>query len=378
MIYLDNAATSFYKPQAVKDAVNHALGTLTANPGRSSHTPSIEIATKIYETRVKVRDFFHADSEERVVFTPNCTTALNYAIFGSVVDGGHVITTVYEHNSVLRPLFALARQRRITLTLLYPDQHGKIDPHDVERNIRKNTYLVIVNHISNVVGAQQDIASIGEICHKHGVLFMVDGAQSAGHTRIDMHRDHIDILCFAGHKGLYAITGSGGLVCQNNVSLTPIILGGTGTFSSDVTQPRTFPEGYESGTVPSIPIVSLNAGLDYVMANFDNILAKEHILSQYLIKKLSDLPISRYFYDDSVGVVSFNIGDIGSSTVGDMLNEDYGICVRTGLHCAPKIHQYLGTLEQGTVRVSVSADNTLADIDALHDAIFEISQKFGL
>lgn len=379
MIYLDNAATSFEKPNIVKQAVNEALEKYTANPGRSAHNLSIDVAIKVFEARERVKQFFNAESEERVVFTPNCTTALNYAIFGSIKEGGHVITTAFEHNSVLRPLFELQRQRKIDLTILYPDKDGYFLPESFEKSIKKNTYMIIVNHISNVTGTMQKIGEIGAICKKYNLLYIVDAAQSAGHKKIDMQADNIDILCFAGHKGTFGICGSGAMVCSNKVILKPHMFGGTGAFSAEVLPQVTFPESFECGTVSTIPIISLSEGINYVANNFGAIQQKLDTLTDYLIEKIENLPIQKLYYKNNChGVLSFNFENIDSGYVGDILNEKYDICVRTGLHCAPLVHQYFDTIEQGAVRVSIGYFNSKEDIDALYDALTDIYKSSAI
>lgn len=377
MIYLDNAATSFDKPDSVKLAVKDALEKYTANPGRSSHNLSIDVAMKVFEARQRLKKFFNAESEERVVFTPNCTTALNYAILGSLKEGGHIITTAFEHNSVLRPLFELQKQGKIELTILYPDKNGYFSVNSFEKAIKKNTYMIVVNHISNVTGAMQDIHNIGLLCKKYGITYVIDAAQSAGHTKIDMQKDFVDILCFAGHKGTYGICGSGAMVCSNNVELTPIMYGGTGAFSAEVLPPISFPESFECGTLSTIPIISLSEGINFVSKNFEAIEQKLEDLTKYTVEKFENLPIQKLYYKNNChGVLSFNFGNIDSGIIGDLLNEKYNICVRTGLHCAPLVHQYFDTTNQGAVRVSLGFFNSKQDIDAVCNALLDINKKY--
>ncbi len=372
MIYLDNAATSFYKPESVRRALVRAINSLTANPGRSSHSLSLKVAENIYEIREKVKRFFHAN-EHSVIFTKNCTEALNLAILGTLKSGDHVITTAYEHNSVLRPLEYL---RNIGVEVSVLDCRLDCVLEELKKEVKDNTRLIITTSVSNVTGECVDLDSVGEYCREHNILYLVDGAQGAGHIDIDMENSHIDLLAFAGHKGLLSTTGVGGLIVRDGLKLTPIIYGGTGTDSENLTQPDTIPEGLEAGTIASIPIISLGAGLEFLEKNFEIIKNLEKILTKYLYFELKKLNfIELYSSNNSVNVISFNIKDYDSSIVADILNEEYHICVRAGLHCAPLVHKRLNTTKRGAVRVSIDFNNTKYEIDYLIHALKEIYFK---
>lgn len=362
MIYLDNAATTYYKPYSVKQAVNEAMNLYTANAGRGGHKLAQLSAEKIYEVREKVLKFFGVNNHT-CVFTSGCTSALNLAILGSVKQGGHVITTYLEHNSVLRPLEYLRSLGKIDYTVV-----ESVDIESFERQIRPNTYMVITTQASNVTGERIDIKGVNQLCKKYNLLHLVDTAQGGGH--IFDSSDCVDMIAFAGHKGLYGLGGVGGLIVKNNVELNPILFGGTGTMSESLIQPSTLPEGLEVGTLPNIPIISLGAGIDYVTKNKNYIINKEKILHKAITEMFDNLNfVTQYYAPNSIGVYSFNVGNLDSSFVSDYLNEKFGICTRSGLHCAPLVHKHFDTLQKGMVRVSLSADNTLDDIRTLEIAL---------
>lgn len=362
MIYFDNAATSLYKPAHVKRAVMDAMEKYTANPGRSGHIKSMEVAEKIYDTREAVKEFFNGSNHE-VIFTKNCTEALNLAISGLLKSGDHVIASCYEHNSVLRVLEHL-ESIGVEVSIISSDLYEFAD--NLEREIKENTKMVICTMVSNVTGEYSNSEKIGEICKLYKLIYLADGAQASGHMLVDLKKSNIDMFAFAGHKGLLSITGVGGLMVKNGIELNPLMFGGTGTDSENLIQPKAIPEGYESGTIPSIPIISLGAGIEYINKNFLKIIEKEEDLSKYLyysLKKLNFLTI--YSKCDTKNVVSFNMKNIDSSYLADVLNEKYSICVRAGLHCAPLIHKKLKTTKTGAVRVSIDFNNEYLEIDKL-------------
>lgn len=372
MIYLDNAATSFVKPEEVKNSVYEAIEKYTANPGRSGHKLSQDVGLKIFETRELVKKFFNSPNHE-VIFTKNCSEALNLAIFGLLKNGDHVIITCYEHNSVLRPLEQL-KNNGVEITVLFCEMEDVLQ--NIKNEVRKNTRLIITNFVSNVTGEICDVKSIGKFCKTNKILYLVDGAQAAGHITVDVENMNIDLFVFAGHKGLFSLTGVGGLVVKNGLKLKPILYGGTGTESGNLSQPITIPEGYEVGTIPTIPIISLNAGLKFLMKNFPKIIKKEEKLSNLLyfsLKKLKFLKI--YSKNDSLNVFSFNVENLDCMTVSNILNEKFNICVRAGLHCAPLIHKKLGTENIGAVRVSLDCFNTEKEIKYLVFALKKIYDK---
>lgn len=370
MIYFDNAATSFYKPERVKAAVINAFNNFTANPGRSGHNLSIKTDNIIFETREKVKQFFNAGNYN-VIFTKNCTEALNLAIFGTLNAGDHVITTCYEHNSVLRPLEKL-KENGVEVTTLFCDV--AILPTEIEKEIKQNTKLIITTACSNVTGECPNLKEIGNIAKQHKIIYLVDGAQSSGHMDINLQLLNVDMYAFSGHKGLLSITGVGGLLIKNGLNLKPITFGGTGTESENLVQPTGMPEGFEAGTIPTIPIISLNAGIEFLTKNFKKIIKIEQNLTKYLYFKLKKLNfIKIYSKESSKNVICFNIKSLDSSFVANILNEQFNICVRSGLHCAPLIHKWLGTLNTGAVRVSLDFFNTFDEIDKLINALIKIN-----
>ena len=369
MIYLDNASTTNKKPFCVKRALKKALShKYCANPGRSSHKLSINAGNVVFETRVLLNDFFGGYGEQNVIFTSGCTEALNLAILGTIKKGGNVVYTSNEHNSVARPLEHLKSKNIITTTLVKTNDDGKTNPSDIEKAITDKTYLVIVNHTSNVTGATSNVEAIGKICKKHNVIFLVDGAQSAGHKKIDMKKMNIDMLAVAGHKGLLSAQGVGALLLSNKIKLEPIKFGGTGTYSEKLLPPTTYPEGLEAGTSPTPAIFSLNAGIKYLNKNFEKINNKIQKLTKYLLGELYlrqniNKNIKIYTPKNALnGVVSFSIDGISISEIVNYFNE-HNICVRAGMHCAPLCHEKIGTIKNGgTVRVSISNFNHMWEI----------------
>ena len=359
MIYLDNASTTNHKPLCVKWAMlKSMLKKYCANPGRSSHQYSLNAGNMVYETREILNEFFGNDCVNNVIFTSGCTEALNLAIFGTIKKGGNVVYTSNEHNSVARPLESLKAKGIITTTLVETNNLGVVTPDMIEKTISSDTYLVIVNQTSNVTGATSDVCAIGKICKKHNVLFLVDGAQSAGHQKIDMVNDNISMLAVAGHKGLLAGQGIGALLFRNGVEVLPQKFGGTGTYSEQLLPPVTYPESLEAGTGATPLVFSLNAGVDYVKKHFYKINNKICLLTKYLLDRIKKLDGIVLFTqpNDYNGVVSFRVKNVSPSDVVEYFNEN-GICVRGGLHCAPLCHKKMGTLDGGTVRVSISSFN---------------------
>ncbi len=370
MIYLDNGASTFIKPKEVIKAVNDSLNFYSANPGRSGHKASISAAMEVENARIKLANFLGLEFSENVIFTHNCTEALNLAILGSAREGGHVICTENEHNSVLRPLEHLKSKGVIDYSIAYQRDKKGIKAEDIEPLIRPNTHLVICNHISNVNGDIADIAAIGALCKKHNLLFLVDGAQSLGHYDVNMARDGISMLAVAGHKGFYAPQSIGALLISDNVTLEPIHFGGTGTNSLELIQPPHCPERFESGTISTPLIMGLSAGVSFVKEHFKEIQNRLDDLTTVLNYELSSLPITVYTHrENSHGVLAFNVGDIPSNDIASYLDEKWNICVRGGYQCAPIKHKALGTIGQGVVRVSISYFNSMSDISRLILAI---------
>ncbi|MBQ8908963.1 MAG: aminotransferase class V-fold PLP-dependent enzyme [Clostridia bacterium] len=376
MIYLDNSASTYVKPKEVVKAVNDALLYFSANPGRSGHQASVKTAFKIEEARERVACHFNVESGQNIIWTQNCSHALNLAILGSAKRGGHVIATENEHNSVLRPLEHLKKQGIIDYDIATQHDTKGITLDDIKKHVKSNTYMIICNHISNVNGAKAEIKEIGQFCKQNGYIFLVDGAQSCGHLKIDMQENNIDYLSVAGHKGFYAPQSIGCLVMNNSYRPEPIVFGGTGTNSLELFQPDVYPERLESGTISTPLILGLSAGIDFVEKHFQEINGKIDDLSTYLIYELNKLDVSLYTHPDNpYGVVAFNINGMDSSEVSNILNTKYGICVRGGYHCAPLKHKALGTLSQGAVRVSLSYFNSFSEIQKLLFAIKHIAKQ---
>lgn len=367
MIYFDNSATSRFKPNSMLKAMLREAQN-SSNGGRSGHRDAVKTAMKISDVRTFLCDTVNANE---VIFTKNCTEALNIVIFGTVKKGGHVITTVNEHNSVLRPLYKLKKDGLIDLTVVNPDKNLKINPLHVERLIRPETYMVAVNAVSNVTGAESDIGAIGEICKRKGIIFLVDGAQALPHIPVDMKKQNISFLACAGHKGLHGPQGTGFLAMNSMCEVTPLLYGGTGTNSDSVYQPKLFPESLEAGTLNSCGIIALGEAAKWTYKNLDRIkriTAKLNEIILYGLKNMNNVEV--YTPDGATsGVISFNVKGLNSGEVGDILNEKYNIAVRTGLHCAPLIHNHLGTMERGAVRISIGYNNTVSDAEKLLNAI---------
>ena len=373
MIYFDNSATTFKKPKEVINQVILGLSKYSANPGRSGHFMSVETAEKIEIVRNKICEFVNAPT---AVFTQNCTDALNLAILGTFVSGGHVICSVNDHNSLIRPLFELERKYGLEISIAKPKQKHCLTVEDIKPHIKPNTYMIAINHISNVDGAIADIQQIGEFCAENCLLFLVDGAQSVGHTKIDMQKSYIDMLTIAPHKGLYSPQGIGVLAMSKRAKPNPIRFGGTGTQSLNVYQPTDYPDGLESGTLATPNILGLGAGIDFVKNNFEVITKKLDDLSTYLNFELGNIKNVKVFThpDNSFGIVGFNVADVESSDISQILNDKYRICTRGGLHCAGLKHKFLGTTKQGIVRASICYFNTFSECEKFVKSIREIAK----
>ncbi|MBQ7307595.1 MAG: aminotransferase class V-fold PLP-dependent enzyme [Clostridia bacterium] len=366
MIYFDNSATTNFKPLSVKFSIlNNLKSKNIANPGRSGHDLSIKLGNKIFKARETFAKVFNT-TFNNVVFTSGCTEAINLAIFGTVKKNGHIITTINEHNAVLRSLKKLEDDFNIEVSYVKPKGYV-ITSQDIEKHIKNNTYMIITNHTSNVTGATCDIENIGLLAKKHKLLYLVDAAQSAGHKLIDMKKFNINLLALAGHKGLHGITGVGALLLNNCKLTSTLRYGGTGTYSDKKTQPLTLPEDFEAGTLNYINILAFEKGLIYTMKNFKKINKKLDFLTKYLILSLKKLDkITIFSPENNVsGVVSFNLSNYPSSFISSYLNREFNICIRSGLHCSPLIHKHLGTLESGTCRISLDFKNTKRQIDKL-------------
>ncbi len=379
MIYLDNSATTFIKPREVLKNTIEGINNFCANPGRSGHKLSMIAGEKVFDVRNSLCNFLNAEKPENIIFTQNCTDALNLAILGTSIKGGHVICSCNDHNSLIRPLFELQKQGIIDVSIASPKDGKCLTYEDIEPLIKPNTYLVAINHVSNVNGDCADIQSIGNLCAKKCILFLVDGAQSAGHIKIDMLSQHIDMLTLAPHKGLYALQGIGVLALSVRANPKPIRYGGTGTESINMYQPSDYPECLESGTVATPNIISLGAGLKFVRQNFNAIYKKIDDLATYVLFELDKMPnVITYTATENIqhGVIGFNIENLDSGECARILSENYDICVRGGLHCAGVKHKALKTVEQGIVRASLSYFNNYTECENFIKAIKKIAKNY--
>ncbi len=369
MIYFDNAATTGQKPPEVINAVNRAMREYSVNPGRGGYELSVRCSEKIYECRQKISEFFGANAPERVIFTQNCTSALNMVIKGICRSGDHVVASSLEHNAVARPLYKLQRQGVDVdfAEVIFGDSEATA--RSFERLIRPDTRLVVCTHASNVTGEIMPIEVIGEICAKHGVPFLVDAAQTAGILDIDMQKLKIDYLCIAPHKGLYAPMGTGVLIALGEIPDT-LFEGGTGSLSISYEQPKDYPERLESGTVNVPGIMGISAGVDFVKSRGSaKIYRHELQLMTYIYDRLKGIPkvilyTPKPTFGRFVPTLSFNISGLDSALTAQRLS-DMGIAVRAGLHCAPMAHRRLGTVDSGTVRICCSVFNNRQQADKL-------------
>ncbi len=379
LIYLDNAATSFPKPEIVYEKMMEAMREYGANPGRSGHKLALKAGRAIYETRELLSNFFNIEDPMRIIFTSNATDGLNLAIKGLLKSGDHVITTSMEHNSVLRPLKAL-ENIGVETSIIQCDETGSINIKDIETNIKNNTKLIVTTHASNVTGTIFPVKEIGKLARKHGIVYMVDAAQTAGVYNIDVMDMNIDILAFPGHKSLLGPQGTGGVYIKKGIEITQMKEGGTGSKSDSLIQPDIYPDKFESGT-PNMPgIVGLGAGIKYILdKGIDEIREHEKILTKTFIDGLMAIKDVKIYGPSNVEkqapVISINIREEDSSEVSYILDQVFNIAVRPGLHCAPLAHRTIGCYEQGCIRFSVGPFNTINDIQASIEAVKTISKE---
>lgn len=378
MIYLDNAATTMQKPKEVIEAVTAAMCSM-GNAGRGANEASLSASRTIYGARERLAQLFHAESPKQIAFTANSTESLNIALKGTLEPGDHVITTMLEHNSVLRPLYAL-EEKGVELTILKSDGRGRIDYEDFEREIRENTKVIICTHGSNLTGNLVDIRRVGEIAVKHGLLFIVDASQTAGVFPIDVQEMKIDILCFTGHKGLLGPQGTGGIYVRTGVAVRPLKSGGSGVQTYNKKHPSEMPTALEAGTLNGHGIAGLEAAADYLMREgIDTIRSREQELMWKFYEGVKAIPGVKIYGDFSskerCAIVALNIRDYDSSEVSDELLMTYHISTRPGGHCAPLMHEALGTVEQGAVRFSFSHYNTEEEVETAVNAVRELSSE---
>ena len=359
MIYLDNAATSRFKPKCVLDALIFDV-THSANSGRAGHDEAIDKSIRIQKCREYLLSVFGASDEYTLIFTKNCTEALNLAIFGIVKGGERVLTGVNEHNSVLRPLYKLKQEGKISLEIVKTNPLGRIDVKDVEK-FATNADILVFGGACNVNGAICDIQSIADYCKNNGKILILDGAQSVPLIPLTLKSSGISMLACPGHKGLHGVQGTGFLIVRKDIKLSPLLYGGTGTFSSDVTPVVEMPDSFEAGTLFSGGIDALRQGAKWSFDNVDKNRKYIDRITKNIVHGLHDIGATLYTRDTQTGVVCFNLANADSGYIADKLNE-YGICVRGGLHCAPLVHREQGTSFQGAVRASVGCETKEGEI----------------
>jgi cysteine desulfurase/selenocysteine lyase len=385
LIYLDNAATTFPKPNVMHDAVHDFYKKYGVNPGRTGCDLALEAEKMVHDTRKKYSAFFNpslaaAGKEKdpnRLAFTANATAALNLIVNGTVAPGDHVVTTMVEHNSVIRPVNHKVKDGA-EATYVVPDGEGYVDPEDIRKAIKKNTKLVIVNHASNVTGVVQDLAAIGAVCREEGVPFAIDTAQSAGVLPIDMAAWNISFVAFTGHKGLFGPTGTGGVCVADDAEITGTVYGGTGVRSAHPYHLEEYPYRLEAGTLNLAGIAGLSTGLEWVLERgLEAIYDHEMGLLAKLQNGLSQIKGVKFWGTTSlerrVATMSVTVANYDASDVGTILDVEYGILTRTGLHCAPLIHEHYGSAPRGTVRFSVGPFNTEEHVQAAVKAVAEIA-----
>ena len=367
MIYFDNAATGGFKPQSVLSAVGAALK-VCANPGRSGHKLSVACSERVYACRRALMEFFGGYSCDRTIFTKNCTEALNIALFGALRPGDKVVTTFAEHNSVLRPLQRL-EETGVEVKLAPLTRGGEIDIPALASMVHADTKAVVIMLASNVTGAVTDVKKLRSAIPPR-TLLICDGAQACGHIPLNMRECGIDALCIAGHKGMYGIQGSGALLFSERIDPLPLMYGGTGSESFNLNMPDFYPDRLESGTLNYPAIVSLAEGVLYLKSHFNEERDKLRHLTSLLREELSKMPFVRlYSRPNYVGITAFSLGGMGSEQAAYRLSEEFAVCVRGGLHCAPLIHEALGTSDGGLIRASLSPFNTEREVGLFCTAV---------
>ena len=362
-VYLDTAATSRWKPECVHEAMAHFMREVGASPGRSAHGPGIRASRVVADAREKVANLLGVGDSSRVVFTLNCTDALNLAIKGILKHGDHVVVTGVEHNSVMRPLSAMAEQFDVAVTRARADASGVTDPDEIRKCIRSDTALIVVTHASNVTGAIQPVEACGRIAQERGVPVLVDAAQTAGCIPINLGRLPIDMMAFSGHKGLMGPQGVGGLYVREGIDLTPLTHGGTGSASAGEVQPEMLPDKYESGTPNTPGLAGLSAALDFIASvTVEEIRSHMQRVGRILLDGLTATDRVVLYgprdMEQNIGVFSFTVDGRDAADVAAGLESRYGIMTRVGLHCAPAAHRAIGTFPEGTIRASIGYDTT--------------------
>ena len=375
MIYFDNAATTMIKPPCVIEAVADAMRHM-GNSGRGAHGASLGASRTIYDTRQILAKLFHAENPKQIAFTANSTESLNIAIKGLFNPGDHVVTTVLEHNSVLRPLYEM-EQKGVRVTYAECDEKGAIAPEDILKYADRSTKGIVCTHASNLTGNMIDIARIGAAARERGLIFVVDASQTAGCVPLDVQEMKIDVLCFTGHKGLLGPQGTGGIYVREGIEVRPLLSGGSGVQTYNREHPREMPVALEAGTLNGHGIAGLHAAVEYILeTGVENIRAGELRLMRRFYDGVRAMPEIRVYgdfdTDERCPIVTLNLLDLDSGEVSDELADRYGIATRPGGHCAPMMHKALGTVEQGAVRFSFSCFNTEEEVDAALDALREL------
>jgi len=377
MIYLDNAATSFPKPERVYNKMDEFYRKYGANPGRSGHKMAMTASQAIENVRIELAGFFHSPDPEHVIFTSNATDALNMAISGLLRPGDEVVTTVLDHNSLSRPLNLMAKERGIRIIRVAP-RGEQIDPDEIRGLLTRKTKIVSLTHASNITGWIQDISLIGKIVREHsGAYFLLDAAQSAGIIPINMRESLIDILVITGHKALFGPMGTGGLILSERVDLPPFKVGGTGYDSENESQPDELPYRLEAGTENLPGIVGLGEGIEFIIERgIDNIRAEENRLKNILLDGLHSMDKINIYtssgFTAGLGIISITFDNIPPSDAAMILDGEFGIEVRPGLQCAPYMHKHLGTFPEGTVRLSISCFNTDREMEQTIEAVKQL------
>ncbi|MDT2847998.1 aminotransferase class V-fold PLP-dependent enzyme [Vagococcus carniphilus] len=382
-IYFDNAATTAIKPKEVAQAVYETLlSGEFGNPARGSHDFSLNSFRDVSMVRQQIKELLKASDQYEVAFTNNATVSLNMMIKGLIGEGEHVVTTSWEHNAVLRPLYQLAEEKKVTFDVVPSDlKTGMLDFDFLEKTIKKETTTLLITHGSNVTGNIMDLKRVKKIAQKHQLRLIIDGSQTMGQYPVSLEDGIIDAFCFTGHKSLYGPTGTGGICLKRELEkdLTPLISGGDGMQTFSKIQPRELPVLLEAGTLNVAGIKGLGAGIDYVnQRGVKAIHQYVNDLANVFISGIKDNPLIEIYGDftaERAGVVSINLKNIDSATVSDVLWEDYGIAIRPGYHCAPLMHEALGTKDQGTLRFSFSTFNTLEEVEVAIKAINELSKE---
>lgn len=379
MIYLDNAATSFPKPERVYYEMTRCMRTYCANPGRGGHAMSMESGRAVIKAREKISDFFNIKDPMQLCFTKNATEALNIAIKGGLSPGVHVITTCMEHNSVMRPLKTLERDIGVTVTIVEGNGFGEIDPDQIKKSIKKNTAMIISTLSSNVNGIIMPVKDIGKIAREAGVTFLLDASQGAGSLPVDVEELNVGLLAFPGHKGLMGPQGTGGIYIRKGIKLKSLCEGGTGSNSESIYQPDFMPDLFESGTLNTPGIVGLCQGIDFINEkSIDNICNHKYKLTARLMEGIKEIKGARLYSKlekaGNSGIAAVNFDGFDSTEISYLLDRDYNTATRAGIHCAPTAHRKLGTSETGIVRFSPGYFNTVNEVDFVIKALKKISQ----